>query len=85
MNRDDFQRRLQLIPESTRSTLEAMYREHFQVRKDGGLDFSLDDHLWQVYMGRMHGMPDTGAGSLADASGLPTNYFSALRTALDLD
>jgi hypothetical protein len=84
MNRNDFDRRLKTIPEDTRRNLEAMYREHFRKRQDGGLDYNLDDHLWQTYAASMKSMPDNGHGSLADTLGLPGSYFSALRSALDL-
>ena len=72
--REAFKQRLAEIPPEKRTELEAMFEKHFQPRKDGGLDHTLNDQLWQVYRG--------SSEALASSHGL--EYVNALRSALHL-
>jgi hypothetical protein len=83
MSKADWRKRMETITDATRKDLEALFREHFVPRDDGGLDYNLDDHLWQVYQSRMDGSDDE---LLYRAYGgwLPDNYFDVLRNALGL-
>ena len=70
---------------STRKNLEAMYQEHFEPRADGGLSYSLDDHIHQV---KIRGSLSDEEGAItdqqhADALGLPVNYIIAIKRALE--
>lgn len=81
MDRDDFQVRLQQVSEQTRQKIEAHYQEHFIGREDVGLDYTLDDHLWQAYKSQMLNIP---LSEISEAGNLPASYFAMLRQALNL-
>jgi hypothetical protein len=53
----------------------ALFMEHFQPRSDGGENYTLDDHLFQMF-GRS---PDWTDEKFAKVSGLPVAYWKSLR------
>jgi hypothetical protein len=73
-SREDFRRRLAAISPDARRDLEAIYRKHSEPRDDGGLPFTLDDHLWQAYR--------LGEDGFVSATRLLPKYAAALCVAL---
>ena len=81
MNREQFQKRLTAIPPAERRKLEAQYWENFRPRADGGVGYSLDDHLWQTFTARRHGLATAKLAALLDVT---ISYVEALQAALVL-
>lgn len=66
--------------QETRKTLEAEYRRHCQPRDDGGLTFTLDDHLAQV---RKYAGLGLSLDEHAAALGVSLQYLQTLKTAIE--
>jgi hypothetical protein len=64
---------------TTRERQEALFREHFGLQTDGGLNFTLDDHLKQIGIAERLGID---LRQQAEALGVPVDYLRALQAAL---
>ena len=80
-NREQFAKRAREIPTETLERLDTLRRELFQERRDGGLDFSLNDHLWQAYLSSTMTI---SVEQIASNLGIPESYILELQQALSV-
>jgi hypothetical protein len=64
---------------TTTDKQRALYAEFVPPRTDGGLPYSVEDHIHQIKLAKEHGLSERG---LADALGVPVNYITALKATL---
>jgi hypothetical protein len=58
---------------------EALFREHYQPRTDGGPDYTADDYLKQIKLADKVGIRDE---TLASAQRVPVTLIRSLRATL---
>ena len=58
---------------------QALFHEHFRPRRDGGLDFTVQDHLRSIQLAERVGMSER---RLAESLGVPVDYIRALKATM---